>query len=105
MDELDWLSGANRATARSLPAVNYTYQCDRFGNRWKRTFTSGPDPSMSLTFDRNNHLSGNARYGHPLYDPADILRTITLHSFKCSVLSEAGGALWLWYQMSTLVNS
>jgi RHS repeat-associated protein len=49
----------NRLASAGDQGVGFSYDYDRFGNRWHQNLTSGQGPQPMYAFDTNNHISGS----------------------------------------------
>jgi len=47
----------NRLSAASTPSVGYSYDYDRFGNRWHQNVTAGTGYSVQLTLSNSNQIT------------------------------------------------
>jgi RHS repeat-associated protein len=68
----------NRLISASKTGQAFSYDYDRFGNRWHQNVTAGTGPMSSLGFDANNHITSGSGVS---YDAAGNVTNDGVHSY------------------------
>jgi RHS repeat-associated protein len=82
----------NRLKTAGQTGQAFSYDYDRYGNRWNQNVTAGTGPGPNYSFDANNHISGAGI----VYDAAGNVTIDYYHSYAYDgenrVISVDGGA-------------